>query len=172
MRPTTLVRLAAIATLAAAPPLYAQAKKPAPSTGAAARPVTRAQIEAQVKQVFDRADTDKDNFMSRAEFGKRMGAVLNRTPPGTAGAPSKAQAQKLLDAAVAAFNAVDSNHDGKLSRAEAGTRALAAFDMMDANHDGIVTPAEKRTADKEAVPIGPVGPNGPSEGAKPRSPSR
>ena len=163
--PTNLTTFAAIAGVMIAPPVYAQAKKPGPPQGN----VTRAQIEAQVKQVFDLADTDKDNFMSRAEFGKRMGAVLNRTPPGTPGAPSKEQAQKMLDAAGAAFNAVDADHDGKLSRAEAGTRALTAFDMMDANRDGVVTPAEKLAARKEAVPIGPVGPNGPADGEKPRA---
>lgn len=167
--PSNLAKTAVALGLMVAPSLLAaQANRPPAPKGSNGKvtPVTRAQVQAQVKQVFDRADTNKDNFMSRAEFGKRMGAVLNRTPPGTPGAPSKEQAQKLLDAAVAAFNAVDANHDGKLSRSEAGTRALAAFDMMDANHDGIVTPAEKRMASKEAVPIGPVGPNGPAQGAK------
>ncbi|MFA6117052.1 MAG: EF-hand domain-containing protein [Sphingomonas sp.] len=165
MRPIDLVGMATLAALAITPPLHAQAK---------ARPVagnvTRAQVQAQVKQVFDLADTNKDNFMSRAEFGKRMGAVLNRTPPGTPGAPSKEEAQKLLTAAVAAFNAVDVNHDGKLSRTEAGARALAAFDSMDSNHDGVVTPAEKRAASNAATPIGPVGPTGPADsGRKPAS---
>lgn len=162
MRSIDLAGLAAIAALTTASPLYAQAKKPAP----AATAVTRAQIEAQVKEVFDRADTNKDNFMSRAEFGKRMGIVLNRTPPGTPGAPTPEEAQRLLNAATAAFNAVDANHDGKLSRKEAGARALAAFDAMDTNHDGIVTLAEKRAASNDAVAIGPVGPNGPANPAR------
>lgn len=156
--------LGAILALTFATPLLAQTRTPAAPAGN----VTRAQVEAQVKQVFDLADTNKDGFMSRAEFAKRMAAVLNRTPPGTAGAPSREQAQKMLNAADAAFNAVDTNHDGKLSRKEAGARALAAFDLMDTNHDGIVTPAEKRAARNGAVPIGPVGPNGPSDESKPR----
>ena len=162
MRPIDLAGIATLAALAIAPPLHAQAAKARPVTGN----VTRAQVQAQVKQVFDLADTNKDNFMSRAEFGTRMGAVLNRTPPGTPGAPSKEEAQKMLTAAAAAFNAVDANHDGKLSRAEAGTRALAAFDSMDSNHDGIVTPAEKRAASNAATPIGPVGPTGPADAAR------
>lgn len=162
MRSIDLAGLAAIAALTTAFPLSAQVKKPGP----AATAVTRAQIEAQVKEVFDRADTNKDNFMSRAEFGKRMGIVLNRTPPGTPGAPTPEEAQRLLNAATAAFNAVDANHDGKLSRKEAGARALAAFDAMDTNHDGIVTLAEKRAASNDAVAIGPVGPNGPANPAR------
>ena len=163
MRPIDLAGIAALAALTLAPPLHAQLKKARPVAGN----VTRAQIQAQVKQVFDLADTNKDNFMSRAEFGKRMGAVLNRTPPGTPGAPSREEAQKMLTAAAAAFNAVDANHDGKLSRTEAGSRALAAFDSMDTNHDGVVTIAEKRAASNAAVPIGPVGPTGPADSLKP-----
>jgi len=166
MRHTSLVGIAALAAaITLAPPLHAQARKPGPPPG----PVTRAQVVTQVKEVFDRADTNKDNFMSRAEFGKRMGVVLNRTPPGTPGAPTPEEAQKLLTAASAAFNAVDTNHDGKLSRKEAGARALAAFDSMDTNRDGVVTVAEKRAASNAAVPIGPVGPNGPVDSAKARS---
>ena len=163
MFPTTLTKMAATLGLLAAPALLAaQARTPAPLQG----DVTRAQMEAQVKLVFDRADTNKDNFMSRDEFGKRMGVVLNRTPPGAPNAPSREQAQKMLDAAMAAFNAVDANHDGKLSRVEAGSRALTQFDLLDTNHDGVVTVAEKAAARKQAVPIGPVGPNGPAAGAK------
>jgi len=162
MRSIDLAGLAVIAAFTAALPLQAQVKKAGPAVTA----VTRAQVEAQVKQVFDLADTNKDNFMSRAEFAKRMGVVLNRTPPGTPGAPTPEEAQRLLNAATAAFNAVDTNHDGKLSRKEAGARALAAFDAMDANHDGVVTLAEKRAASADAVPIGPVGPNGPADNAR------
>ena len=116
--------------------------------------VTRAQLLAEVKLVFDRADTDKDGFMSLPEFRARMGAVLNRTPPGTPGAPSKEEAQRLLDAAMAAFKAVDTDGNGKLSRTETGRRPLAAFDMMDTNHDGVLTLAEKAAA--HAPPAAPA----------------
>lgn len=133
----------------------------APATSAPAKgargDVTRAQMLAEVRQVFDRADTNKDGFMSRAEFRVRMGAVLNRTPPGTAGAPTKAEAQRLLDAANAAFNAVDTDGNGKLSRTEASRRPLASFDMMDANHDGVLTLAEKAAAHDRRGPVGAAG---------------
>src|SRR4051812_16560315 len=41
---------------------------------------------------------------------------------------------------------MDSNHDGRVSLAEAEARALQAFDRADANHDGIVTPEERQAA--------------------------
>lgn len=115
------------------------------------RDVTRAQMMAEVNQVFQLADTDKDGFMSRKEFAARMTAILNRTPPGSPGAPTKEQAQKMIAAATAAFNDADTNHDGQLSRAEAARRPMAAFDAMDTNHDGIVTVAEKLAARNAAI---------------------
>jgi len=146
----------AAATLLAVPLAAAPPKKPAAATGtSAASPigdVTRAQMQAEAKRVFDMADVDKDGAMSAAEFGKRMAAVLNRAPPGSKGAPTKKQAQALLNAARAAFNKVDSNGDGKLSLAEASRRPLAAFDMMDADRDGILTVAEKAAARASARP--------------------
>ncbi|MET0269441.1 MAG: EF-hand domain-containing protein [Sphingomonas sp.] len=124
------------------------------ATPAAAAPgdVTRQQMQAEANQVFDLADTDKDGFMSRAEFGARMGAVLNRTPPGSRNAPTKEQAQRMLEAANAAFRAVDANGDGKLNRTEAMKRPLAAFDAMDADKNGILTLAEKAAARSANTP--------------------
>lgn len=144
----TLIAVLATAPLAAVP----AKKSPAPASGN----VTRAQMVTQVKGIFDMADTNKDGFMSKAEFGARMGAVLNRTPPGTPGAPSKTQAQEMLTAADNAFKAVDTDGDGRLSRAEASKRPLAAFDMMDANHDGILTVAEKVAARKPGAGAAPA----------------
>jgi len=38
----------------------------------------------------------------------------------------------------------DSDHDGKITLAEAEAMALQHFDQMDTNHDGQVTPEERR----------------------------
>lgn len=125
--------------VAAAPP----AKKAVPAAPVLHKgDVTRAKMKAQVKQVFDMADTNHDGFMSRQEFAVRMGGVIGNAPAGA----TKDQAQKMLDAANAAFNNVDANHDGKLSLAEASKRPLAAFDKMDTNHDGILSMEEKIAA--------------------------
>jgi hypothetical protein len=139
----------------AAPKTATASKKPAPSTPHAVGDVTRAQMMTQVKKTFAMTDTNHDGFMSRAEFAARMGAVVNREAP-----PTKADAQRMLDAANRAFNDVDANHDGKLSLAEASKRPLTAFDMMDTNHDGVLTVAEKAAAHQNA----PALPNGPTQG--------
>jgi hypothetical protein len=134
----------------------APATKPAPALGDG--DITRAQMKAQTKKTFDMADTNHDGFMSRKEFAARMGLILNDEAP-----PTKADAQRMLDAANRAFDNVDTNHDGKLSLAEAMVRPLKAFDMMDANHDGILTAAEKSAAHKDAPDLPSARP-GPTQG--------
>jgi Ca2+-binding EF-hand superfamily protein len=44
------------------------------------------------------------------------------------------------------IQAVDANHDGKVSAAEFRASKQAAFDKVDLNHDGVVTPDEDRKA--------------------------
>ena len=151
--------LAAATALAAAPAARksvadkpAAKHKPAAPIPSGVGDVTRAQMMAQVKKTFALADANHDGFISRAEFAQRMGVVLNREAP-----PTKAEAQRMLDAANRAYDDVDTNHDGKLSLAEASVRPLKAFDMMDANHDGVLTVAEKAAAHQNApsLPYGP-----------------
>lgn len=148
-----LIALAGLsAPLAAAPVKKSPPTKPATIQKLGKGDVTRAQMIAQTKKTFALADTNHDGFMSRKEFAVRMAAVINREQP-----PTKADAQRMLDAANQAFNDADTNHDGRLSLAEAMVRPLKAFDMMDANHDGILTAAEKAAAHQNApaLPYGP-----------------
>jgi len=142
----------AVGLVTISPAFAAPAKSAAATATPAKGDVTRAQMRAETKRVFDMADTNKNGFMEPAEFRKRMGAVLNRTPPGTPGAPTKEEAQKMLVAAEAAFKAVDTNGDGKVSLAEASKRPLTAFDSLDTNHDGVLTVAEKMAARTAAEP--------------------
>ena len=153
--------------LAAAPEKKAApAKKATPAKAASAKPlvarptpplatgdITRAQMLGQIKKTFQLADTNHDGFISRAEFAQRMTVILNRSAP-----PTKADAQRMLDAANRAFDNVDANHDGRLSLSEASARPLRAFDMMDTNHDGILTVAEKAAAHQEAPDLPASGP--------------
>ncbi len=42
------------------------------------------------------------------------------------------------------FEMADTNHDGRVSLAEAQAAALAHFDKADLNHDGKITPDERQ----------------------------
>lgn len=44
------------------------------------------------------------------------------------------------------FDRADTNHDGKLTLAEASTRPLDMFNRADANHDGTISPEEHEAA--------------------------
>ncbi len=141
---------------AKASPVKPLASKPLvarPTPPLATGDITRAQMMAQIKKTFQLADTNHDGFISRKEFAQRMTIILNRDAP-----PTKADAQRMLDAANRAFDNVDTNHDGKLSLSEASARPLKAFDMMDTNHDGILTVAEKAAAHQNAPELPASGP--------------
>ena len=44
------------------------------------------------------------------------------------------------------FDRIDTNHDGKISAAEAEAAAVARFDRLDANHDGTLSAEEQSAA--------------------------
>jgi hypothetical protein len=44
------------------------------------------------------------------------------------------------------FDMADTNHDGRVSLAEAQAAALTQFDRADLNHDGKLTPEERQQA--------------------------
>ncbi|MGI4880080.1 MAG: EF-hand domain-containing protein [Janthinobacterium lividum] len=56
-------------------------------------------------------------------------------------AQETAPASGPRESMAARFTAMDTDHDGKLSKAEwiAGGRSERGFDMMDADHDGFLT---------------------------------
>ena len=82
---------------------------------------------------FDRLDTNRDGFLSRAEL-----APLGAFPGTIATVPAETPAN--------AFHRLDLNRDGFLSRAEAGnmfsTIPGGSFDAIDTNRDGYLSMAE------------------------------
>jgi len=87
--------------------------------------------------LFARADTNKDNVLSRAEFdamGQELKARMERA--------SVARGET----AVRMFDLEDSNKDGRVTLAEMQQAALAQFDRVDLNHDGTITPQERQQA--------------------------
>jgi len=87
--------------------------------------------------LFAKADTNKDNVLSRAEFdamGQELKARMERA--------SVARGET----AVRMFDLEDSNKDGRVTLAEMQQAALAQFDRVDLNHDGTITPQERQQA--------------------------
>jgi Ca2+-binding EF-hand superfamily protein len=86
--------------------------------------------------LFARADANKDNAVTRAEFdavGNQLHARMEKA------GEHKGFAGNM-------FAAADANKDSKVSLAEAQALALQHFDRADLNHDGKVTPQERQQA--------------------------
>jgi len=109
------------ALAAAAVPAIAQAVQPAPAAPRAHQTLTRADVQAKVTEHFARIDANRDGFVTKAEaeagkaamHGKmreRFAERLERHGQGAAGAP-------LADRG-AAFDRLDTNRDGAISRQE------------------------------------------------------
>ena len=89
---------------------------------------TKANLQKQLREAFQRLDTNKDGSLSLPEF--------------LASAP----AVKMTQTPDQIIQGLDTNHDGKVSAEEFRAPQLARFNRLDANHDGIVTPEEQRAA--------------------------
>ena len=111
--------------------------------------------------MFDRLDTNHDGNISRQEFMSGQGQVrqerimiMRNGPDGAPGAPTAPGAPGMrmhmhamgggMGFAGRLFDMADSNHDGRVSLAEAQAAALAHFDRADTNHDGKITPDERQ----------------------------
>ena len=95
---------------------------------------------------FDRIDANHDGTISRAEFvaahakrEQKMGDMKGMGGMGGMRQMHGGMADRI-------FEKSDTNHDGRVTQAEAQAEAFAHFDMMDANHDGRVTPDERKAA--------------------------
>ncbi|NUQ17889.1 MAG: hypothetical protein HOP95_05445 [Sphingomonas sp.] len=87
--------------------------------------------------LFARADTNKDNVLSRAEFdamGQQLKARMEHASVARGGMATRM------------FDRSDANNDGRVSLAEMQQSALARFDRIDLNHDGTITPEERQQA--------------------------
>ena len=106
---------------------------------------------------FERADTNGDGVVTRAEFAASRMARFDKMDRDGDGAISKSdfkrlsrfrpQAMERIDALIAQG---DSNKDGRLTRAEMNAAPMPAFDRVDANGDGAVDKDELARA-REAM---------------------
>lgn len=98
--------------------------------------VTREQFIAHRLKDFDKLDTDKDGVLSRLEFVK-LSEPPFAPPPVTPAAAARARA--LYDTQ---FSSIDTNDDGKMSRAEFQVSVALSFRELDLDGDGRATREE------------------------------
>ncbi len=99
--------------------------------------------------VFDGADTDHDGRISRAEFAAARMKEFNRLDRNHDGVVSRDDFARLVKFRPQVgtrldnwISARDSNHDGKVTRAELQEAPMTVFDKADTNHDGFVDQKE------------------------------
>ncbi len=133
-------------------------------------PVTRAQVEANVRERFAKIDANRDGAFSKEEADgvrQTMGdnardkhfSEMDTNKDGSISRTEfDAAHQRKGDGAMSgktgmmrsrpgqSFDREDSNSDGKVTLAEALSHNLARFDAADANKDGILTPQERMAA--------------------------
>ena len=95
-------------------------------------PVSKADYMARGKAQFEAADANHDGVLTKEELTAVMTAQVGNAPP-----------PQMVDGI---FAAMDGDHDGKVTAAEAEKLRGQRFDQMDANHDGTVTPEEMQAA--------------------------
>ena len=98
---------------------------------------------------FASADSNHDGVVSRAEFvaaRQARSAMLDRNGNGGLDRADAAVIARFRPEAAATIDALltaaDTDHDGKVSRAELAAAPVPVFDRADANHDGVVASAE------------------------------
>jgi Secreted protein acidic and rich in cysteine Ca binding region/EF hand len=151
---STLISFAALASS----PLVAQA----PNAGA---PLTKANVEAQVKANFSRMDANRDGFVTQAESAAARGemidarttAMFNSLDADRNGQISRAEfaaaQRRALNQATGGkgipdrdFALADSNKDGRVSLEEALAQPRRQFDAVDGNRDGVLSIDERKAA--------------------------
>ena len=87
--------------------------------------------------LFARADSNKDQVITRAEFTAMGDQIKGRM---------QHNATAVGTMAARFFAKTDANKDKRVSLAEMQQNALAQFDRLDLNHDGTITPEERQQA--------------------------
>ena len=106
--------------LAATAPLLAQpAPPPAPMAPRTAATMTRADVQTRVQAQFAKRDVNRDGFLTAEEMtrrgGKRDGMMKVRRMRGADGQPGE---QRAMRDPNVAFDRLDANRDGSISRDE------------------------------------------------------
>lgn len=100
----------------------------------------------QLGERCQEADQNKDGKVTRAEVDK---TIAEKFAEAARGGNSISQEQffqfeqaRFHDIGAKRFDRIDSDHNGKLSKAEFAAPAEKMFDRLDRNHDGVIAPDE------------------------------
>ncbi len=99
---------------------------------------TWAQARSRIVAFHRRRDVNRDGYVTQDELARYTAVLLKGAP-----VPESDAAHPLPPQPQAWFAAADTDHDGRISLAEAVAAAHRDFDLQDTNHDGVVTPAER-----------------------------
>ncbi len=136
---------------------------PAPLFAQAAQSISRAEFEAKVSTEFNDMDSNKDGSVTKAEAEAwqvktatqiataRNKAIFTKLDADKNGSISAAEFARLGPTVTKAnadplMASLDTNKDGKITKAEHTTAVAARFNAMDTNKDGAISEAEARAA--------------------------
>jgi Ca2+-binding EF-hand superfamily protein len=129
--------------------------------------VSKDELPPFLAAAFDRADSNSDGKLDRKEVAELLQILRQRfgQPANRPATPQDPQIERM----VANFLArMDTDKDGKISRAEAKNRLAANFDLLDTNKDGFLDREELRRA-AERFRAGTVGAAGQNRPANPEA---
>jgi len=169
LRSVTASAVAAVVLTIALPAgAWAQPAASQPGSAAAAQPMTKSALTAQLDGNFNQLDTNKDKSLSKAEIeaaqarnlasakaelDKRIAAEFSRLDGDKSGQLSLAEfkagaPEAKLQPTDALLKQLDRNSDGKVALDEFRATPLANFDRIDLNKDGNISADERAAAQR------------------------